>query len=339
MIKKYNLILIFSIVLLPSTVFANGITPLLVASVLHFVVGNLLLGVIEGFLLRLMFKTPKGTVLLLIVANYASAIGGIFLFSIPLADILNLTIENIGFWYMIFVVVAFFITLLIEFPFFWFVLREDGVKWSKVSLKKALKATPIIHVITYLLLLGWYYGTGVGRGMIPLFQVVSASEFQPREEFSLYFMDPKGDHIYQSDLDGDQLQEISSLDQHNLFVQQDVLIHLESNLEEKEREHIIKERLMMATGMSGVVRSLAPESDRRFSSMWYEGIRRDRKVRFSVETPFADWKVRSITHLEGDILVFQLGDDQICMIDLESNRVALITRGKWPVVVKNKHSE
>ncbi|WP_414527765.1 hypothetical protein [Nodularia chucula] len=53
-----------------------------------------------------------------------------------------------------------------------------------------------------------------------------------------------------------------------------------------------------------------------------------------MEIPFASWRVSHATHLEGDFVVFQLGNDQICILHPEQRKMALIVRGTQPVVVK-----
>jgi hypothetical protein len=53
----------------------------------------------------------------------------------------------------------------------------------------------------------------------------------------------------------------------------------------------------------------------------------------SLETPFGAWSVSNLTHLATDLLLFQLGDSQICLYDPGTHRLALVARGRGPVVV------
>jgi len=55
---------------------------------------------------------------------------------------------------------------------------------------------------------------------------------------------------------------------------------------------------------------------------------------YSVATPFTRWLVQNGTHIAGDYGVFLLGKDQICILDPEKKRIALIARGFGPVVAK-----
>ena len=53
-----------------------------------------------------------------------------------------------------------------------------------------------------------------------------------------------------------------------------------------------------------------------------------------VHAPFVQWRIRNGTHIAGDYGVFLLGKDQICIMDPEKKRIALIARGFGPVVAK-----
>jgi len=57
-------------------------------------------------------------------------------------------------------------------------------------------------------------------------------------------------------------------------------------------------------------------------------------VDYRLDTPFVQWPVRNGTHIAGDYGVFLLGKDQICILDPEKKRIALIARGFGPVVAK-----
>ena len=59
-----------------------------------------------------------------------------------------------------------------------------------------------------------------------------------------------------------------------------------------------------------------------------------KRVHFSLALPSAAWPVRNATRMAGDYAVTQPGDDQHCRIHPESRRIALIARGKEPIVAK-----
>jgi hypothetical protein len=51
------------------------------------------------------------------------------------------------------------------------------------------------------------------------------------------------------------------------------------------------------------------------------------------------WTIRNAVQIDGDRLVFQLGRDQICLLDPETQRIALIARGFGPLVAVKCHSD
>jgi len=334
------------------------------ASMIHLVFGNAIIGIIEGVLLSRIFNCPaRRSILILIAANYVSAWVGGFLLTgviIPLPDI---TIENIRFWFCTFVGVAFLVTLLIELPFYWFVLRPQGQ-----VLLRAVKATALVNTISYGLLFSWYW-VASGTSMMTQLQVVSPSSLDQGDEYALYFISIDGTQILQTDLNGHHrtvLREVVATHRNDrLFTRRntqtgyDLFVHLDSDQRENERENLIATNFSelapvewrISEGHSeksegtwfnfGYVPSLASNSDWEFRTGFWpiEGIRCDNKkmnasVRFSLETPFAAWIARNATHLERGIVVFQLGDNQICILDPESRRIAMIARGKGPIVAK-----
>lgn len=59
-----------------------------------------------------------------------------------------------------------------------------------------------------------------------------------------------------------------------------------------------------------------------------------RGATYWVHPPFVQWTVENGSHIAGDYAVFKLGKDQICILDPEKKRIALIARGFGPVVAK-----
>jgi hypothetical protein len=359
--KKANYIFpIAVIMLLPLVASANAGTPLMWASILHLAFGNAMIGLFEGWLLAWIFKcSKKKSIPILIGANYASAWAGGFLVSWPISSIPDITIESIRLWFIILVLVAFLITLFIELPFFWVALRS-----KKNPLWQAIKATLLIHSISYTLLFGWYWMAS-GTSMMTQLQVVSPGHFQTTGLYSLYFISPEGDKVIKSDIKGNRktvLRKISAPHRNDrLFVRPnadngyDLFIYLDS----EQKEELISEDFSphapvewrITKGNSkkaagtwfnfGRVPCLADESDWDFyTGFWaVQGIRGSSKTEsksfhFSLETPFASWIARNATHLQRDVVVFQLGGDQICILHPESKKIALIARGKGPIVAE-----
>ncbi len=352
--------------LVPSVVLANAGTPLMWAGALHLLVGNMLIGIIEGSLLSWLFKTPRGkSIMLLVVANYVSAWGGGVGIVEPLAHIPDITIVNARLWLCLFVAVAFIITVIIELPFFWHLFRG-----RQNSLWRAGIAALLIHGISYSMLFVWYWAAS-GTSMLTQLEVVPARELLPKENYALYFITPDGARAVKSDLAGSGMEVVRSLSargRHDrLFVRPGkgggfdlfVLLNavegggkteeliagdfadlaaIEWNIEQKPS--VKAEDLWLNFGS---VPSLASATDWKcHAGFWaVEGIygeneRIKHRFQFSLETPFAQWAVRNATQIEGNCVVFQLGYDQICILQPHLKKIALIARGKGPVVARQK---
>ena len=240
------LLAILAIALFPSIASANAGTPLMWATMLHLTFGNAIIGLIEGLLLWRLFQAPRWkSIWVLVIANFASAWAGGFLIVGRLSSIVEITIENIQGWFWLFVALAFVITLLVEFPFFWFALRE-----KQDPVRRALKATSIVHGISYLLLFGWYWAAS-GTSMLTQLEVVSAGEIRPAAEYTLYFITPDGGRIVRSDLEGVEKEVVTTISathrNDRLFARQDaegrfdLCVHLDSDERDNQKEELIME--------------------------------------------------------------------------------------------------
>lgn len=54
---------------------------------------------------------------------------------------------------------------------------------------------------------------------------------------------------------------------------------------------------------------------------------------FSLQTPILTWAPSHSTHLPGDVVLFQLNSNQICVFDPRAHAVALLAHGRGPVAV------
>ena len=52
----------------------------------------------------------------------------------------------------------------------------------------------------------------------------------------------------------------------------------------------------------------------------------------SLDTPFVRWPIFCPTQLPTGQVLFQLGRNQICILDPNSRKIALLAKGRWPVV-------
>ena len=122
------------LLLTPSVLLANVGTALMWASGLHILLGNIILGLLEGLFLAKFFKvSKKQAVGFMILANCFSAWFGMEFFVDYLSQNIELTIENVKHWLRVFWWAAFGITLLAEFPSITFPQKSTKNRYSPTS--------------------------------------------------------------------------------------------------------------------------------------------------------------------------------------------------------------
>ena len=296
-----------SLALFPTPAWANGGSALLWTGWIHLFVGNAVIAYLEAGLLSWWFGAPRGrSFLVLLGANYASAWAAALLLTGRFSQYPAITIETVRVWLAIAALLSFLLTLAIEYPFFWLLLRPH--KRPRLT---ALKATLLIHGISYLLLFGWY-SLSSQTTLLTQTRVVPAAQIQPRLPFTLSYLSPDGTQTWQLALG--------------------------------EPEPVAIDRTAFEALVPdpqpnvGPVPKLTAASDwdyytRVFSAAGLTGYNRQTQARqhFALETPFAFWPISHATHLPGDWLIFQLGRDQICLLHPDTQRLALIARGQRPV--------
>ena len=63
-----------------------------------------------------------------------------------------------------------------------------------------------------------------------------------------------------------------------------------------------------------------------------ENAKKGRNLDVSLDTPFIRWPVYCPTQLPSGQVVFQLGGNQICILDPNERKIALLAKGRWPVI-------
>jgi hypothetical protein len=340
------------------------------AGMLHLVFGNALIGVGEGLLLAWLFSVPKRkSVLIMIPANYASAwLGGLFIRG-AIVRALPMDLNNGWRWFWIMVVVTYIMTLIIEWPFVAWCLRGTQ-NW----LKRSLVASLVVQSASYVLLFGWYWMAS-GTSLYTKMNIVAPTDVSLPNSVIVYFIGPVDGNVYKRQLAGkgeEKTYELHSKDDNDrLFVRRSRTDtnhwYLVARLDSKDRRdprfvdvltnlpveaapdwHSLHTEPPQHDGTwmnFGEVQSLgsATNSHWRFwAGFWpAEGLRASdnttsQSVRFSYETPFGAWMVRNAVHLPSDKVLFQLGDDQICVFDPVGRQVALLWHGRGPVPVIEK---
>ncbi len=359
------------IVGVPMAAWANAGTALMMAGFLHLTIGNAILGVVEGLALASMFRLHDGKCIALsIIANYASAfMGGVFgSHALMLPFTVDLYSAKYLFWVWVFT--AYVLTLLLEFPFAFLLLRKDPQR-----LRKSIRGTLIIQTISCALLFTWYWKASVMTiytetkivapaaltfpNNVALYYISSEdgdvyvtplSEMKPRKAFDLNSTD-RNDQIFaqESATDSNQCQLIARLQ--GPSHEKPLMVTVSDSSIPKEKVGIAYPNPSAvgmksdpggtwgSYGLDGCL-GTAQESPWEISTdVWaVSGLRGTHSethehFRIAAETPFIWWYVRNATHLPGDLVIFQLGEDQICVYDINTNRVALLVKGRGPLPV------
>ena len=353
--------LIALLISVPLTARADAGTPLMWAGMLHMVFGNAIIGIFEGLILAWIFKLRKGIcVLVMIPANYFSAwIGGLYL-NHEITSALPFNLYNAWRWIWLMVFVTFLITLIFEWPFVFFCFRKEQNRF-----KKSLQGNLLVNSLSYVLLFSWYW-LASGTALYTKMNIVQPSEISFPKEGVVYFIS-KTNGVCRLDLSSQKSEKVYPLkaDQDDrLFVRTSTFNANNWDILDSSKKILVCSNLQVIASQDwrdtndpnriegtwfnfGEAPKLgaAEKSDWKFETGFWpiEGLRGENqktgeKIYFSLETPFVSWIARSATQLPGDYVVFQLGDDQICLFETATKKIALLARGQGPVVILPKEN-
>lgn len=349
------LLLVGVVALIPRIASANAGTPLMWAGMLHLLFGNALIGFGEGLLIAFVFKRPKTRCVgLMIAANYFSAWVGGWTLTGGLAARLDWNLYNAWQLFWLFVVAAYLMTILLELPFialcFW---RQD--KWFRRSFKASLLA----QTVSYVFLFGWYWGAS-GKSLYTRMNVVPPSEIRLPDNLEFYYISAQDGRIHQ----GSQvLGNITSTNRNDRLLirpiagqtnQWELAIRLDAWRDEDATISTVLSpvecRAVAAepseehrpTGRDtwfnfGEALAIGGQSNTNWeiwTGFWpAEGMRfknnqTGERTRFAWETLFSQWNARNAILLPDNQVIFQLGEDQICVVELPTKKIALLARGR-----------
>ncbi|HDS85061.1 MAG TPA: hypothetical protein ENN97_07710 [Phycisphaerales bacterium] len=336
---------------------ANAGTALMWGAAIHLLIGNLLIGFLEGLLLWRIFRVKfLKAAFIMIAANYVSAWAAYMILqglSAHLYDIVNLyniqRMLRIGFG------AAFVFTVLIELPFVGLLFYKQR-RW----IFRSIAACLLIHAISYVPLYGWYRLVSA-EGVLKNASVLNLSDYVVRNPEAVVYYIGDQSAVYRLRLDGSEVKVIHKLEQQEgkpflFFNYSENRGEADLNLGWSEgvymlitqgseclRESILSDSdipsLPNEHGMQ--VTDYRPSEERHWNieaGFWeMEGLAmRNREggkwVNIALETPFVQWLVRHVTVLPGDEIIFQFGE-QICIFDRESRKLALLAHGSSPVVI------
>lgn len=362
--KKFTLSVV-SILAVSSVAYANAGTPLMWAGIFHLAVGNAIIGLFEGVALALVFKLPKfKTIALLILANYFSAWVGATLLREAIAIALPMDLNNLRLVFWTTVLITYVITLFLEFPFVLLALSRNTRR-----IRDSLIGTLAVQTASYAFLF-WCYWHVSGISLLTEIAVVEPETIPVPADVAIYFISTGDGDVYEMRLvETAKTTKVFDLNSRGLTDRllfrpsaededkQELVNRIEtSNQQEPMMIGLHKFFSRAATPLSraegaqthptwgtwlGAGEALAlgdaESSPWEFSTGFWpvEGIQGTNRYSgaragFSFETPFGAWIVRNAIHLPMDKILLQLGDDQICLYDPLTQRIALLTRGRGP---------
>jgi hypothetical protein len=339
------------------------------AGLIHLVIGNAFIGIGEGLILAWMFSLKKvKTQLVLIAANYFSAWVGGLLLSGAISRSLPMDLNNGWRWFWFMVFATYLITLVLEWPFVAFCLRGN-TDWFR----KSLKGNLVIQTASYVVLFGWYWMAS-GTSLFTDARVVTPKEMPLPESVVMYFISEQDGNVYARNLPAGDDQQTFAL--HSTNLDDRLLVRpstvrtnswdLVARMQTTNYQHpdLVEVKMDFARFVGpnstrdgnpaqfdptsldcGEASRLgdAEKSDWHFETGYWavEGLDgtnsiKHAKIHLSFETPFAQWPARNATHLPGDKVLFQLGNDQICLYDPNLRTIALLARGRGPVAALPK---
>jgi len=356
------------VVFWPSAAWANGVTPLIFASCFYMVVGNALIGVLEGLLIGLVFKVRKGlAILCMIVANYLSAWLGWIMLGIILrkpswfnggferVDIYTAEKVIIGC-----VVASILITLIMEWPFCFLALGKKPKRWL-LSVWAVLLAQSVSYGFLFLVVIS-NSNVSLNRHVKP----DATLQYEGKDEAVVYYLGLDGKALHSISLN-DFKDEILTNTYYQeiwgrLFIRKadgaehwdlwaamgpDTQILMRNNISELDggswgsarnyNQNIAEE---INWNFFDDAYDLREAEDRDWvvwNEFWAKGLhlrnrRIDQQYHLAFETPLVSWLVQNVWILPGDYVVFQIGD-QIVLLDVEGRRMRLLARGMGPAVV------
>lgn len=356
---------ILLILVLPSPALANAGTPLLWAGMAHLLIGNFLIGAIEGHLLaRLWNISVRRAVGVMTLANFVSMGAGLLLDHITLEPAAQHLMGDAPLYRAPAVLVlmgglTIALTVLIEWPFCIWLLAG-----RKRQVRTALRASIVAQAVSYALLVPFYL-VASNVSLYRNLQVDPSLFFVSQPRATVYFISVEDGDVYSVLTDGSRLHKVVDA---SITDQDARLVSRRQKANQWDLWAVVgsdgEQQVRLLQGLPGQAsRSNSRYSDGKETGTWFnfgparelagkapsewkvetgfwawEGLRATcgktgAEVEVAMETPFVTWISRSATTLPGDQVVYQLGD-QIVILDLPTRRIGLIARGRGPVVIR-----
>lgn len=262
---------------------------------------------------------------------------------------------------------AYVLTLVVEWPFVaW------AVRGTPALIRRSLTASLVVQTASYIVIFGWYWSAS-RTSLYTRMQVVTGADMALPAGFTLYYIGRDDGNVRKQTLAlGVHERVVYSLHSSNrndrLFVRPaltthqawDLVARLDRGGSRNYDEVTIESNLVVVAvpdsrstyteppeypGTScnfGKVPRLGSASTKPMGGLGriLGGGRhhphawgREGRIACRVRDPVRGLRCARSVQLPGDVVVFQLGADQICALDIEARKVALLCRGRGPVVV------
>ncbi|MCP5523096.1 MAG: hypothetical protein H7A46_16290 [Verrucomicrobiales bacterium] len=235
--------------------------------------------------------------------------------------------------------------------------------------RRSLQASLLVQSISYVLLFGWYWAAS-STSLYTRTRLVGPAELSLPSSVVVYYIDPEDGHVRRRPLVGGEAETVVALgsthwrddlliqprtgDSNRLDLIARVGDHLSPTIVEVHTNLAVLPAVVDATGLPPLpgdpvwadLVTEVPALGEATQSPWHfrvgsrafqglhgshAGTGEERGL--SYETLFGAFTVRHATLLPGDVVLFQLGADQICAYDPSNSRVAPLWRGHSPLPV------
>jgi len=359
-------LLIGCLFLCPAAVEANAGTPLMWLGAFHLVIGNAIIGIVEGLLIAVVFKVRKRrAVPIMILANYLSTIaGGAGTLWLGAALAGQADLYLIAGVIAFLSVLAFAFSVILEWPFCLWILRR-----SENRAARAWRASLLAQTVSYVFLLAPLYFLASGFSLVTQTTFDKTLSFSNTNNAWIYFIADEDCFLRKVRPNGQALQKIQVLDKklclqenryrkliaktdqlgaQSLWLTSSFLSHEDIKVVDAIPDKIpvdpkcLKEGACAGQFWTSDLRDVNARDWDVATGFWAiegfhgENAKTGKKFHVALETPFVMWSISNATVLPDDQAIFQIGRNQIVLMDLNTRKIGLVARGFSPAVAVEK---
>lgn len=174
----------------PSVALANTASPLFKVGTFHLIIGNSIIGLLEGYLLSRFFEVPERRALVvMILANYFSAwMGYIGFIVLQIEESVTVYNANLVLWGMM--AVSYVATLILEWPFVY-----SCVSSPEGGIRRSLIASILVQSLSYICLC-FLYSLARSDSLISETKLVPPEKITTPENVRIYYISDEDGDVY-----------------------------------------------------------------------------------------------------------------------------------------------